>query len=366
MRNDYDGYSEYDAYDESDDYDEYEESEADTEDQEEDYEEAELDIEFDGDSVDDEKDMKEPDEDDEPDPEAEALADEAIQTIEVDIYQLMEDYRSGSDEKQKMAATIMFTQNAGFINYIINKRYRTFVNSEDDRNELFQCGCVGFMEALKKYDPKKGKLTTWLVRYMCHEMQAYINIYKRGMTVYYGDKLSKVTQVERELEAKGYEYTDVDVANATGLSLSKVRKARAIKNYSNTVHYENISYVDANIRETAVSPEREYEMKEEAEILVKALEGLTPEARMIVINHTEGSSFRDQSAVMNMSQDHIKRIYQEAMIRLRNNPNLRRYRRDYLAEEERVLNQYRLPFVPKDYASKAMDEVDDLPELPFD
>lgn len=62
----------------------------------------------------------------------------------------------------------LITKNMPFVHYLINKYYPRYRNDDD----IIQCGMLGLVKACQRYDPTKGKLSTYADKYIRHEINA--------------------------------------------------------------------------------------------------------------------------------------------------------------------------------------------------
>ena len=60
----------------------------------------------------------------------------------------------------------LITQNMPFVYYLIHKYYPGYAKDED----IIQCGMLGLVKACQKYDPDKGKLSTYADKFIRHEI----------------------------------------------------------------------------------------------------------------------------------------------------------------------------------------------------
>lgn len=82
----------------------------------------------------------------------------------------------------------LVVQNIPFVYYLINKYYSRYREDED----IIQCGMVGLVKACQKYDPNKGKLSTYADKFIRHEINAELrNRHKHDCVVSLEDFLKE-------------------------------------------------------------------------------------------------------------------------------------------------------------------------------
>lgn len=105
------------------------------------------------------------------------------------------------------------------------------------KEDLYQAGCMGLLEGLKKFDPNKGKnLDSWLYFYVKHRIQDFTaNYWVRESAVAryiqdrsvnpYGENKDDLTDLKEALsELTGLEKKLVDLYHLQGYSISEVSK----------------------------------------------------------------------------------------------------------------------------------------------
>lgn len=122
--------------------------------------------------------------------------------------------RSGNDFIQNEAKETIYQAMLPFIKYLASKYYPTyFVKYGED---LIQAGSVGLFESMKKYDPEKGKPTTWCFRSIIHEMREFVVNEVHHTTPHYQTHLREVLHYINDCRTRGIPYTIDDIIIATG------------------------------------------------------------------------------------------------------------------------------------------------------
>lgn len=119
------------------------------------------------------------------------------ENLELEI--LVKEHQEGN----KDATSKLVEKMSNYVYHLFHKHYGSYLSVEED---LVQEGFVGVMKGLKKYDPKKGTLTTFLKPYILHEMQLYFATEILKTTSYYASMTKKVWNCLSRMGQAGLEY----------------------------------------------------------------------------------------------------------------------------------------------------------------
>lgn len=128
---------------------------------------------------------------------------------------LMDKYRNGTEIEKKDTTSAIYCAMMPFIKSIAKKFYSSYMPRYTE--DLESAGKVGLFNALKDYNPKKGKLTTWSCRFIRHEMRDFIDSEVHHTTPYFQNHLRVIRQYINECQTKGISYTNDDIMIATGM-----------------------------------------------------------------------------------------------------------------------------------------------------
>lgn len=142
--------------------------------------------------------------------------------------ELMELYESDKYKGNEAA----ITQYNDYVYSIINKYYSAFYNEVDD---LHQAGCVGILNALKKFDANKGKFYNYCFNFIKKELGRHILFLIGESSEYYASIHRKVTMAQNSIRMEGKKDFVEEIMNRTGLSKKIV--TRELK-----VDYTKVSY----------------------------------------------------------------------------------------------------------------------------
>lgn len=124
------------------------------------------------------------------------------------------------------------TQYGDYVYSIINKYYSTFYN---EVNDLHQSGCVGILNALKKFDANKGTFYNYSFNFIKKELGKYILSLIGESSEYYASIHRKVTVAQNSIRMEGKKDSVEEIMNRTRLSKKIV--TRELK-----VDYTKVSY----------------------------------------------------------------------------------------------------------------------------
>lgn len=214
---------------------------------------------------------------------------------EMDEFAIMEKYHRGGEFK-KEAAGEMCMMLEKFIGDIISKRYSSY---SKDRDDLQQQGFLGILEAIDRYDPNKGRPTTYFGNSIIHYISTFLDNKYRSTTPYYAKHMRLVREAIQNFEMTRTPWTEADICQVTGLSRKQV--ANALSNSKRLEEKCSLEY-EAEVTEAG----QKIGIKDPAEIvsdkivtdaLEEALENLDEIDKDIVL-----ARINDELSLMEMSE----------------------------------------------------------------
>ena len=107
-------------------------------------------------------------------------------------------YNSTNTNARGIAVDYFYFKHENYIKKLMGEFCPTYkVKYYDD---LLSSGKVGIMEALQKFDPEKGRFTTWSKRYIIHEFLNFLCEIVFQCSVYYAKLQNKIRKVIKKLE----------------------------------------------------------------------------------------------------------------------------------------------------------------------
>lgn len=248
-----------------------------------------------------------------------------------------------------------------FIYWVISNNFKTFTNYTHD---LYQEGVLGILKAMDIYDANRSKATTFFHVYIIHEMNEFINRNVNKTTAHYAANITKVKKAINVFEHENRDWTIKDIAQETGISPETILQALKIIEMSNEVHYDTPAYLEDKLSENFASPEDTVIQTENKRMIAEALNKLTEDERKIVVlkhglDGGEPCSYKNIFLATGIPVDKIKKYYNQALRKLRNNRTMKKAFGNRL-KEEKALNDGTVGIVPEDIANEMMEDLMDL------
>lgn len=252
-------------------------------------------------------------------------------------------------DKQE-AYTKIYNGLSKYIISIMRSNFPTYWqrNFEDMQQEA----AMAIYYALKKYQPDKGAVTTWIKPHIIHALSLYISCIQ-GSTPYYSQVNKKIVDAENDLIKLGIDYTDQDIAERTGLSLKTINACReSIQKTASLDAFED------NIEgQTKLSPEDELIIQEEKEALYKAMSTLSEIQRKILemrFGITTGNPLPPSKIAekLNMPKEIVTRNLNSGKQKLSNILNKNEVFADRRTKKEIDTYKMLLSYIPKDIVSE--------------
>lgn len=177
-----------------------------------------------------------------------------------ELCSIMYDYHHGNREKaQRDMIAIMDS----YLIHLIITKYHTYV--EHHMEELMSQGYLGILIGMQTYDPNRGMPTTWFMRYIHHEIQAYINSQVNHTTQHYNVASKLVYACIDRKKKNNIPYTKGDIYRETGVPLKTIEKCMRIKEI--TTASLNNSEKDKELPAEYGDPQQYMEQKAELEMI---------------------------------------------------------------------------------------------------
>lgn len=234
---------------------------------------------------------------------------EAPLTTEKD--RLLEAARTGDND----ACERMMEENAGLIWSIVRRYYGRGVDPED----LYQLGCLGFLKAVRGFDPAYGcQFSTYAVPKISGEIRRFLRddgpvkvsrgLKERALAI----RLAK----DRLSHTLGREPTLSELRQETGLEIEEIAAAEEANLPVASLHMETGE--DGFTLETVLGTEGMEEDLVERLALRGAIETLADREKQVIFLRFYKSLTQDKTAkVLGVSQVQVSRIERKAVERLR-------------------------------------------------
>lgn len=248
-----------------------------------------------------------------------------------DFIKIMEDYNSGDPVKIEAACEKAVKEMDGMIRSIIRTKYSRYCKQHYE--DLLQQGYFGVCKGLATLDPTRGRASTYLYRYIVHEMQEYINTMVNRTTSHYDACVRKIKKVLDKYARENRSYTPLDISIDTNIPMETVEKSLHII-YSGELSMDGKLDPEEGALEDMIpsnekTPEQFYI---EQENLIKLDEAIhryldIEEIKVIEllfgIHGCEEMNNKMISKKLNMTSDKIRRCQVSALCKLRQCKELR-------------------------------------------
>lgn len=279
--------------------------------------------------------------------------------VKARFYSIMEDYHSGDEAKRQYALERAMREMEGFIHLIIKRSYSTYTKKYF--YDLLQEGYLGVAIGMNKYNPDISMPSTFFFPYIKHEMQGFITRNVDKTTSHYSSNIKKINKAIEMLEEKGIQYTNVDIAIQTGMTIETVDQSLAIRNCRDEVHIDACppNVIDAELENSrAKTPEQEYMEEEEKRTIYRTMNTLLTEDEILILQYhfglenakgenTEIISEGEIAKKLKMPKDKVKRILNRAIRKLRQS-ELSNIYNDSVKQEEKFLEEVQVATIPRE------------------
>ena len=201
-------------------------------------------------------------------------------------------------------------------------------NREYDEDDLFSIGIIGLMDALKKYDDKKGT---------SFETYAYIRV--KGAII---DELRKLGKVSRNRIDKLNNYyrekeklevslkrtpTEVEICEEMDIETKDLLEIHETVNDLSSISLENVLFpqedgdfgiIDILEDRDAPSPQDEILKEEQTDLLTRAIETLSDREKLILnLYYVEELTLKEIGHILEVSIPRVSQIHSKTLVTLR-------------------------------------------------
>lgn len=196
----------------------------------------------------------------------------------------------------------------------------------DAYSELQSEITIVFFERFDEYDPLYTTPSTFFVRYFKEKISKYIQANCTHLSQYDSNNARKVQGAINYYKSQGITWTEDMISNYTGLSTKVVRTTIKLKENANFLELD--SECVTQLRSPIPTPEEYTQDMESKEVLYRVISELDEESRNIFLmrvnpDGTKQISFENIANALNKSIKDVKCIYNETVMDLSNNSELR-------------------------------------------
>lgn len=238
-------------------------------------------------------------------------------------HQLWERYALSRDMDTRNALVEAYLHLVRTIVFRMMPAYQSYTGYDD----LVSCGVLGLMDAVDKFDPKRG------VKF---ETYAYMRI--RGEIIDYMRKqdwapsslrrqISQVMRAFEQLEMDlGRAATDEEVAQHLSIPVEDVRAVLEKSYMFNLVYFEDMLHENyaagEMLQSTDAQPHQHLEKQELIQVLSQIIDGLPHNERMVVtLYYFEEMPLKDIAAALGVSPSRVSQIHSKVLGKLRTHLN---------------------------------------------
>ena len=282
--------------------------------------------------------------------------------IRTPITGIMKLYNSGDPDLIRRSKDFIVRTYGKYVFDLIHKNYPTYADKYGD--ELYNCGCIGLMTAMRGYNVTKGAFTTYCKFFVIHEISTQVNFHRNDSSTYFNGVLRQVTQAKEKLVAQGLEPTVARISMMTDI------KTDIVKRELDYIEATRFRYLDADDEKEQAceydeTPEHIVSKKAGTEQLFKSIDKLAktdPNMRSVVLLKYDGTRTNEEiSKQLGITIGQVKTLYTRGLRALRHDEGLRSQYGEYLSDAECEMQKYSVPRVE----SKAGTEsrIDDLENI---
>ncbi|GAB6273924.1 MAG: FliA/WhiG family RNA polymerase sigma factor [Peptococcaceae bacterium] len=191
------------------------------------------------------------------------------------------------------------------------------------KEDLESCGVMGLLEALKKFNPKRGVNFTSFARHrvkgaMIDEIRRLSLVPRRLW-----NQINKVEQAKKELALTEEEVNDQRIAAKTGLSLEDIKKIDACARQTQLAYLSQEDFLESkslfDLDSTEPTEPLEIILKEEKhQDLAQAISSLEERDKLILaLYYQEGLTLKEIGLVLNITESRVCQLHTRAIKALR-------------------------------------------------
>lgn len=226
---------------------------------------------------------------------------------------LMKHYNLGCDIIKKEINGIIIEELSGYIYHMIKTDFPTF--EENYKEDLYQEACLGILEAIPKYNPEKGMITTFFHPYIKFAMFNFVATNIKYTSTYYLQQITQINRFEEYNKIHNIVNNNRMKKKKIKMSAKKYNTAKKIEFYSKeaSIHW-------SQIHEQVLTPNTTEEIivnKETTNRIINIINRLEPKKKYVVSNKLglvdKKRPFTYLSSHTGVSLLKTKELYNEAL-----------------------------------------------------
>lgn len=285
------------------------------------------------------------------------------ENVQQKFVKIMEKYHSDDATKKNDALQEAIELLDGFVHLIIKRSYHTYAKKYFA--DLLQEGYLGIVVGMEKYDPAISMPTTYFFPYIKHEMQSFITKNVDKTTSHYSSNIRRINKAIDTFERNNQQYTNIDIAIQTGMTIETVNQSMSIRNYRDEVHIDGCpgSVIDDKATMKIQTPEEAYIEKEQNDIIQRSITAVLSEDEIKVlemrfgINNKKIVSEAEIAKMMGIPKDRVKKLLNGSIRKLKNS-ELSLLFKDQLKDQQALIEESCISFVPKEIAEMEIAQLE--------
>lgn len=236
-----------------------------------------------------------------------------------ELDKLWRDYKSTGDSQLK---------NQLLLNYIhlVKKLVRRMMpkyNGYNEYDDLVNCGIIGLIDAVEKFDLKHGvKFETYAVSRIRGAILDYMRSQDWAPSSL-RKKINNINQVYESLEYQnGAPPSEQAVAKELGLEVDEVQNVLTKTHIFNLVYFEDTLKSSYSVNEIAStednSPESIYLNNELKQILADLIEDLPEKEKLVItLYYYEELMLKEIAEILNVSESRVSQVHSKVLAKIR-------------------------------------------------
>ena len=231
------------------------------------------------------------------------------------IEALWDKYFATGDEKIKSEIISHYL----YIVNIVVKRMMPYYRDYSERDELINCGVLGLVDAVNKYDRSFGvKFQTYATSRIRGEIIDYMRKQDWAPTSL-RKKINIIQEAYEVLEAKyNRKPTDEEISKYLGIKKSSVQKVLQKSHMFNLVSFESIVFEKNTDESESSMSEDPYQRLEDAVIydaLKKVVSELSERDKMLItLHYYEGLPLKNIADILGVSESRVSQLHSRILL----------------------------------------------------
>ena len=234
----------------------------------------------------------------------------------VSMETIMELYRSGDAEMEAEAKDQIVFRFGKYVMFVMHKYFPQF--EKKHQSELFNCGAIGLMNAMRCYDGAYA-FTTYSKNFIIHEMSEYTRFVTNIPSPHYAKLQKDVRRAKEGLEADGAEATAEAVAEIAGVNPRTAARELEVMSRAGTASLDEDGVMNLVGDDGFSSIEDRMDTALMTEAVLRIMdENLDERTKEVVIRHAvRCETYSTIGESMNCEPKDVKGIYRKGLRKIR-------------------------------------------------